>query len=31
MADLPTDRTTDEPPFTNCVVNMFGPLKEERA
>ena len=24
MADLPTDRTMDEPPFTNCGVDMFG-------
>ena len=32
MADLPTDRTMDEPPFTNCGVDMFGPflIKEGR-
>ena len=24
MADLPTDRTINEPPFTNCGVGMFG-------
>ena len=32
MADLPTDRTIDEPPFTNCGVDMFGPflIKERR-
>ena len=24
MTDLPTDRTIDEPPFTNLGVNMFG-------
>ena len=32
MADLPNDRTIDEPPFTNCGVDMFGPflIKEER-
>ena len=32
MADLPTDRTIDEPPFTNCGVDMFGPflIKEGR-
>ena len=31
MADLPTDRITDESPFTNCGVDMFGPflIKEE--
>ena len=30
MADLPTDRTLDEPPFINCGVDMFGPfLKKE--
>ena len=30
--DLPTDKTTDEPPFTNCGVDMFGPflIKEGR-
>ena len=26
MADLPTDRTIDEPSFTNSGVNMFGPF-----
>ena len=26
MADLPNDRTIDEPPFTNCGVDMFGPF-----
>ena len=26
MADLPTDRTLDGPPFTNCGVDMFGPF-----
>ena len=26
MADLPTVRTIDEPPFTNRGVNMFGPF-----
>ena len=26
MADLPTDKTIDEPPFTNCDVDMFGPF-----
>ena len=32
MADLPTDRTIDEPPFTNCGVDMFGPflIKERK-
>ena len=32
MTDLPTDRTIDEPPFTNCGVDMFGPflIKEGR-
>ena len=32
MADLPTDRTLDGPPFTNCGVDMFGPffIKEGR-
>ena len=32
MADLPEDRTIDEPPFTNCGVDMFGPflIKEGR-
>ena len=32
MADLPTDRTIDEPPFTNCGVDMFGSflIKERR-
>ena len=32
MADLLTDRTIDEPPFTNCSVDMFGPflIKERR-
>ena len=32
MADLPPDRTIDEPPFTNCGVDMFGLflIKEER-
>ena len=26
MADLPTDRTIDELPFTNCGLEMFGPF-----
>ena len=26
MADLPTDRTIDELPLANCVVDMFGPF-----
>ena len=32
MADLPTDRTLDGPPFTNSGVDMFGPflIKEGR-
>ena len=32
MADLPTDRAIDEPPFINCGVDMFGPflIKEGR-
>ena len=32
MADLPTDRKTDEPPFTKCGVDMFGSflIKEGR-
>ena len=32
MADLPTDRTSCEPPFTYCGVDMFGPflVKEGR-
>ena len=32
MADVPTDRAIDEPPFTNCGVDIFGPflIKEER-
>ena len=32
MADLPTDRTLDGPPFTNSEVDMFGPflIKEGR-
>ena len=32
MTDLPTDRTLDGPPFTNCGVDMFGPflIKEGR-
>ena len=32
MAHLPTDRTTDEPPFTNCGMDMLGPflIKEGR-
>ena len=32
MADLPNDRTLNGPPFTNCGVDMFGPLliKEDR-
>ena len=32
MTDLPTNKTTDEPPFTNCGVDMFGPflIKEGR-
>ena len=27
MADLPPDRTKEEPPFTYCGVGMFGPLE----
>ena len=27
MADLPTDRKIDKPPFTNCSVDMFGPFR----
>ena len=27
MADLPTDRTTTEPPFTYCGVDLFGAFK----
>ena len=32
MTNLPTNKTTDEPPFTNCGVDMFGPflIKEGR-
>ena len=32
MTDLPTDRTLDGPPLTNCGVDMFGPflMKEGR-
>ena len=32
MVDLPSDRTIDEPPFTNFGVDMFGPflIKEGR-
>ena len=32
MAVLPTDKTIDRPPFTNCGVDMFGPflIKEGR-
>ena len=32
MADLPPDRTKEEPPFTYCGVDMFGPfeIKERR-
>ena len=32
MADLPPDRTKEEPPFTYCGLNMFGPfeIKERR-
>jgi len=32
MADLPTDRTQEAPPFTYCAVDMFGPfiIKEGR-
>ena len=32
MADLSTDKTTDESPFTNCGVDMFGPflIKEQK-
>ena len=32
MADLPTNGTTDEPPFTNCSVDIFGSflIKEGR-
>ena len=26
IADLPTDRTLDGPPFTNCGVDMFSPF-----
>ena len=26
MADLSTDKTIDESPFTNCGVDMFGPF-----
>ena len=26
MAELPTDRTLDGPPFTKCGVDMFGPF-----
>ena len=33
MADLPPDRTKEEPPFTYCGVDMFGPfeIKERRS
>ena len=32
MADLPTDRTLDGTPFTNCGIDVYGPflIKEER-
>ena len=32
MDDLPPDRTKEEPPFTYCSVDMFGPfeIKERR-
>ena len=32
MADLPHDRLKEEPPFTNCGVDIFGPflIKERR-
>ena len=32
ITDLPTDRTIDELPFTNCGADMFGPflIKEGR-
>ena len=32
MADLPQDRLKEEPPFTYCGVDMFGPfeIKERR-
>ena len=26
MEDLPKDRSTEAPPFTNCGVDMFGPF-----
>ena len=26
MADLPSDRFQEEPPFTHCGVDMFGPF-----
>ena len=26
MGDLPSDRLTQEPPFTYCGINMFGPF-----
>lgn len=26
MAELPSNRTLHEPPFTNCGVDMFGPF-----
>ena len=32
MADLPHDRLKEEPPFTHCGVDIFGPflIKERR-
>ena len=32
MADLPNDRLKEEPPFTHCRVDIFGPflIKESR-
>ena len=33
MADLPVERSTEAPPFTYCIVDMFGPhlIKERRS